>query len=47
MSKGLPTLVLWTPSPRDKTSGVLHVFNIELLSNFYSSRRSLTFSAWC
>lgn len=34
VSKGLPTLVLWTPSPRDKTSGVLHVFNIELLSNF-------------
>ncbi|HAT5011140.1 TPA: EAL domain-containing protein [Serratia marcescens] len=34
VSKGLPTLVMWTPSPHDKTSGVLHVFNIELLSNF-------------
>ena len=34
VSKGLPTLVMWTPSPGDRTSGVLHVFNIELLSNF-------------
>ncbi|WP_426917604.1 aminodeoxychorismate synthase component 1 [Serratia bockelmannii] len=34
VSKGLPTLVMWTPSPGDRSSGVLHVFNIELLSNF-------------
>ncbi|CAI0737956.1 EAL domain-containing protein [Serratia ficaria] len=34
VSRGVPTLVMWTPSASDKNSGVLHVFNIELLANF-------------
>ncbi|MFN3069878.1 EAL domain-containing protein [Serratia sp. J2] len=34
VAKGTPTLVLWTPLPDQSTSGVLHVFNIDLLSNF-------------
>lgn len=34
IAKGTPTLVLWTPLPNQGTSGVLHVFNIDLLANF-------------
>lgn len=34
VAKGTPTLVLWTPLPTKSDSGVLHVFNIDLLSNF-------------
>jgi sensor c-di-GMP phosphodiesterase-like protein len=34
VSRGVPTLIMWTPSATDPNSGVLHVFNIELLANF-------------
>lgn len=34
VTKGVPTLVMWTPLNNSGTNGVLHVFNIELLANF-------------
>ncbi|WON78317.1 EAL domain-containing protein [Serratia sp. UGAL515B_01] len=34
VAKGTPTLVLWTPLTKQNGSGVLNVFNIELLANF-------------
>ncbi|CAE1146975.1 EAL domain-containing protein [Serratia sp. Tan611] len=34
VTKGLPTLVMWTPQAQDVHSGILHVFNIDLLSDF-------------
>ncbi|MFS7186924.1 EAL domain-containing protein [Serratia proteamaculans] len=35
VAKGVPTLIMWTPTEADnRSNGVLHVFNIELLANF-------------
>lgn len=34
VAKGTPTLALWTPVTPQATSGVLSIFNIDLLSNF-------------
>ncbi|MBH1928914.1 EAL domain-containing protein [Serratia rubidaea] len=34
VAKGVPTLIMWTPQSREARSGILHVFNIDLLSTF-------------
>jgi len=34
VSRGLPSLVLWLPQPDSQLSGVLYVYNIEMLASF-------------
>lgn len=46
VSKGLPTLVMWTPSPAIKPAACCTYSISSCCPTFYSNRKSLTFSEW-
>lgn len=46
VSKGLPTLVMWTPSPVIKPAACCTYSISSCCPTFYSNRKSLTFSEW-
>lgn len=47
VSKGLPTLVMWTPSPAIEPAACCMSSISSCYRTFYSNRRSLMFSEWC